>query len=70
MLIYFEILELNFCNLNLNTAKNIEKREELDRKSTHSVSSLIELEGHYYLKADELKHNEEGKINDKSEETN
>ena len=51
---YFEILEFNFCNLNYNTAKNIEKRGENiyiedDINVRPSRTSLIELGGNYYL---------------------
>ena len=51
---YFEILEFNFCILNYNTAKNIEKRGENiyiedDINVRPSRTSLIELGGNYYL---------------------
>ena len=59
MLFYFEILELNFCNLNENTAKNIEMREENERQSRSSCSSLIELEEQYYVKDNGFKNREE-----------
>ena len=54
---YFEILEFNFCNLNYNTAKNIEKRGENiyiedDINVRPSRTSLIELGGNYYLNND------------------
>jgi len=55
LLFYFEMLEFNFCNLNINTAKNIEKRlgninEENDINFRHSNASDIELGNSYYLK--------------------
>jgi hypothetical protein len=55
LLFYFEMLEFNFCNLNINTAKNIEKRlgninEENDINNRHSNASDIELGNSYYLK--------------------
>ena len=59
ILFYFEILELNFCNLNENTAKNIEMREENERQSRSSCSSLIELEEQYYVKDNGFKNREE-----------
>jgi len=49
ILFYFEILELNFCDLNKNTAKNIQMREEKERKPRYSKSSEIELDDQYYL---------------------
>ena len=57
LLFYFEILEFNFCNLNYNTAKNIEKRGENiyiedDINVRPSRTSLIELGGNYYLNND------------------
>ena len=51
LLFYFEILELNFCGLNTNTAKNIKARgdAENDEDSSDSISR-IELEDQYILK--------------------
>ncbi len=72
MMVYFEIIELNFCNLNINTAKNIEMREEKERISRPSDSSLIELEEQYYVKDNEFK-SKDGRgsnISDKNEEIN
>ena len=54
LLFYFEILEFNFCNLNKNTVKNIEERERKENEKKKSVSTIIELNGQYYLKDDEL----------------
>jgi len=72
MMVYFEIIELNFCNLNKNTAKNIEMREEEERISRPSDTSLIELEEQYYVKENEFKSKDErgSDIIDKIEEIN
>ena len=59
LLFYFEILELNFCNMNKNTAKNIQMREEEEAKLRHSVTSDIELDDQYYLKDNEFNINDE-----------
>ena len=59
LLFYFEILELNLCNMNKNTAKNIQMREEEEAKLRHSVTSDIELDDQYYLKDDEFNINDE-----------
>ena len=55
MLFYFEIFELNFCNLNENTAKNIGKRigtiyEANDINQRPSRPTEIELGDNYYLR--------------------
>ena len=47
LLVYFEIIELNFCKLNFNTAKNIEQRERKDGEQRNL--SMIELGDNYYL---------------------
>ena len=39
LLFYLEIFEYNFCNLNKNTKKNIELREQIDMMGRESVSS-------------------------------
>ena len=72
MLFYFEIFELNFCNLNENTAKNIEMREEKDRQSRPSDSSLIELQEQYIIKDNQFINKDERVSNasDKIEEIN
>ena len=57
LLFYFEILELNFLNLNKNTARNIQNREKNENGGNErkkSTSYLIELEGQYYLKDNQL----------------
>jgi len=58
LLFYFEILELNFCGLNKNTAKNIEARGNIENdinndtdNDRNTFGSNIELEGQYLLKA-------------------
>ena len=51
LLIYFEIIELNFCDLNLNTIKNIRIREgSEDITSVATRESKIELSDQYYLR--------------------
>ena len=58
LMFYFEILEFNFCNLNINTAKNIHMRgdlEDLSDCSRKSIVSTIELGDQYYLKHNETK---------------
>ena len=57
LLFYFEILELNFCGLNKNTAKNIEARgnieniidNNMDNRNSTGSNKMIELEGQYLL---------------------
>jgi hypothetical protein len=55
LLIYIEIIELNFCNLNKNTIHKIQLREEIDRKMTEDENeegvgseSLVEI-GDYII---------------------
>ena len=43
LLFYLEILEYNFCNLNLNTKKNILKREKNDFEINDSFRSENEI---------------------------
>ena len=57
LLFYFEILELNFLNLNKNTIRNIQNREKNEGEGNErkkSSSYLIELEDQYYLKDNQL----------------
>ena len=57
LLFYFEILELNFLNLNKNTIRNIQSREKKEGEGNErkkSSSYLIELEDQYYLKDNQL----------------
>ena len=49
LLFYFEILEFNFCNLNINTIKNIQMREREDIDSRKSVPNIIELGDQYII---------------------
>ena len=77
LLFYFEILELNFCNLNKNTVKNIQTREkhedDNDNESRGSfISNNIELVDQNYLienesifkTEEEIDNNDDKKIND------
>ena len=64
LLFYFEVLELNFCNLNKNTVKNIQSREINDIDSTNTYSSEIELGDEYYLQKSETKKTEENESNE------
>ena len=59
LLFYFEILELNFCNLNKNTAKNIDDRERNDIQRKKTDLNVIEFGDQYYLKDEELNGNDE-----------
>ena len=62
ILFYFEIFELNFCNLNVNTIKNIETRERNELESRSSNASEIELGNQYLIREDKNKTNTEGEI--------
>ena len=42
-MIYFEILELNFCNLNKNTKKNIDLRSILEASGENGRDSSVGL---------------------------
>ena len=65
LLFYCEILEMNFCKLNRNTAKNILTREIEDEDSVNPRCSTlyeIELPEHYYIDNSEFgTKNDEGK---------
>ena len=61
LLFYFEILELNFLDLNKNTIKNIQEREGKDNEKKNTVQSVIELTDEYYLKDDDLPTDHENK---------
>ena len=58
LLIYFEIIELNFFKLNENTTKNILEREEIEKEEENEDEQLkdeieqIELNGEYILNLD------------------
>ena len=43
-LIYLEIIELNFCNLNFNLKKNIAYRSELEYNISHELEEIKEIE--------------------------
>ena len=62
ILFYFEIFELNFCNLNVNTIKNIETRERNELETRSSNASEIELGNQYLIREDKSKTNTEGEI--------
>ena len=65
LLFYFEILELTFCNLNYNTAKNIQLREEEDIIAKNSTINSIELQNqYYYIINDHEKEDKETNSND------
>ena len=63
LLIYFEIIELNFFKLNENTTKNILEREEIEKEEENEDEQLkdeieqIELNGEYILNLDVNKEN-------------
>ena len=69
LLFYFEILELNFWNLNDNTVKNIQIREGSD--NANRISELIELgdKGEYYLDDKEGKENPDEELVDEKNNT-
>ena len=77
LLFYFEILELNFCNLNKNTVKNIQAREKHEDDSNNEsrdsvISNNIELVDQNYSienesifnDEEEIDNNDDKKIND------
>ena len=64
LLFYFEILEFNFCNLNKNTAKNIQIREEEESKERQSVSSGIDINNEYFLDENGFNPNDESDIDE------
>ena len=64
LLLYFEILELNFWGLNRNTFKNIQIRERKEKESKGSIQSEIEITDQYYLKEKEFTSSEDGLVNE------
>ena len=62
LLFYFEILEFNFCNLNINTIKNIQMREREDIDLRKSVPNIIELGDQYIINDIDTK-NDDGALN-------
>ena len=62
MLIYLEVLELNFCGLNKNTKRNIYLREKEDLLNENRSSSVdingIDVETDYTIKISENSEND------------
>ena len=55
ILIFLEIIELNFCNLNKNIKRNIEERainEEFDNENNEDQIIYVDEENNYYIKAE------------------
>ena len=54
---YLEIFEYNFCNLNKNTKRNIQKREKTDNFEfiKDDTNTLIEMTPDYYVEYKEMK---------------
>ena len=72
LLIYLEIIELNFCNLNKNTKRNINLRgiREISKDTISDTSSLteqIEINNDYYIDTNENKENESDKVSSSME---
>ena len=72
LLIYLEIIELNFCNLNKNTKRNIKLRGiiEISKDTISDTSSLteqIEINNDYYIDTNENKENESDKVSSSME---
>jgi hypothetical protein len=64
LLFYFEILEFNFWNLNINTIKNIQMREREEIDTRKSVPSIIELGDQYIINDDiDSKNNDDRPLN-------
>ena len=57
LLFYLEIFEYNFCDLNKNTKRNIQSREQADNLNLikDDKSLMIEIAPGYYIHDDELK---------------
>ena len=63
LLIYLEIIELNFCNLNKNIKRNIELRgiREVSKDTFSDSSSLtdqIDIDNDYYIQTQDNKEHE------------
>ena len=58
MMIYLEILELNFCGLNKNTRRNIHLRSEIDllleHRETIYEDNNIDINKNYILELEDL----------------
>ncbi len=64
LIFYFEILEFNFWNLNINTIKNIQMREREEIDTRKSVPSIIELGDQYIINDDiDSKNNDDRPLN-------
>ena len=53
ILIFLEIIELNFCNLNINIKRNIEERaisEEFYDENDEEQIVFVDKENNYYIK--------------------
>ena len=62
LLFYLEILELNFCNLNKNTKKNIEERELLLRVKKIDSTEIKSDDESYIMMKDYIIENDDRKI--------
>ena len=54
LLFYLEILEFNFCGLNKNTKKNIQRREKIETGIYDSTESDIEIDQGYIVDSEDL----------------
>ena len=74
LLFYFEILEINVCNLDKNTKKNIEKREETEAERALRISEMSKIEiGNQYVSLNNEQDNQSENNNeliDKNENNN
>ena len=76
LMFYLEILEFNFCNLNKNTKKNINKRSVNEMLVQHSntfdpdASTTFELKGGYVLKSEMISNQELDNVTPNEERNN
>ena len=68
LLIFLEVIELNFCGLNSNTRFNITKREIEEMKEEETRDSLVEIEPGYLVDKNQIYEFED--INDKNNDNN
>ena len=54
LLFYLEIFEFNFCNLNVNTKRNIQLREKEEMAPREKTENVIELSDNLIIKYDQL----------------
>ena len=54
LLFYLEILEFNFCGLNKNTKKNIQRRELMEAGRYDYAESDIEIDQGYIVDSEDL----------------